>query len=72
MIGYTYDKNGNLTSITPPGKSAHDFSFTSVDEISGYTPPAVAGTGATNYGYNVDRELTTITLPDGSTDQVRL
>ncbi len=66
VISYAYDKNGNLTSITPPGKLAHDFSFTSVDEISGYTPPAVSGTGATTYAYNVDRELTTITLPDGS------
>ncbi len=65
VINFTYDNNGNLTSVTPPGKSAHDFAFTSVNLISSYTPPTVTGTGATTYAYDVDRELTTITRPDG-------
>ncbi len=67
VISYAYDKNGNLTSLTPPDKSAHNFSFSPVDVISAYTPPGVAGAGATTYSYNSDRELTTITLPDGNT-----
>jgi RHS repeat-associated protein len=65
VISYSYDANGNLTSVTPPGKSAHDFSYTPVDLPSSYTPPVVAGTGATTYTYNLDRDLTTITRPDG-------
>ena len=67
VINYSYDANGNLTSVTPPGKSAHDFSYTAVDLPSTYTPPVVAGTGATTYAYNLDRDLTTVTRPDGQT-----
>ena len=67
VIDYSYDANGNLTSVTPPGKSAHDFSYTAVDLPSAYAPPVVAGTGATTHAYNLDRDLTTITRPDGGT-----
>ena len=59
--------NGNLTSATPPGKLAHDFAYTAVDLIASYTPPAISGTGATTYTYNLDRDLTTITRPDRET-----
>jgi YD repeat-containing protein len=38
-ILYNYDANGNLTSITPPGKPAHNFSHTPVDLTDDYTPP---------------------------------
>jgi RHS repeat-associated protein len=67
VITYTYDANGNVTSVTPPGKSAHDFSYTAVDLTSVYTPPTVSGTGSTSYVYNADRDLTTVTRPDGET-----
>jgi RHS repeat-associated protein len=66
-IAYSYDPNGNLTSLTPPGKTAHDFSYTAVDEVSAYTPPGAAGTGATSYTYDADRELTKVSRPDGET-----
>lgn len=68
-VAYTYDANGNVTSITPPGKTAHMFAYTSVDLQSQYTPPAVAGVVApqTTYAYNVDRQPTLITRPDGQT-----
>lgn len=26
-IRYTYDPNGNLTSLTPPGREAHVFAY---------------------------------------------
>jgi RHS repeat-associated protein len=64
-ISYSHDANGNLTSVTPPGKSAHDFAYTAVDLPSDYTPPTIAGGGATSYAYDADRNLTTITRPDG-------
>jgi len=59
------DNNGNLKSITPPGRSAHVFNYTAVNLEAGYTPPAVAGTGATSYTYNKAKQLTQVTRPDG-------
>jgi hypothetical protein len=50
--------NGNLTSITPPGRSAHVFNYTAVNLEAGYTPPTVPGTGATSYQYNLAKQLT--------------
>ena len=35
--------------------------------MSSYTPPAVAGTGATTYEYNLDKQPTVVHRPDGST-----
>ncbi len=67
VIEYSYDANGNLTAMTPPGGVAHAFTYTPVDLASSYTPPAVAGTGATTYSYDLDRVLTQVTRPDGQT-----
>lgn len=66
VIGYGYDASGNLTSITPPGRPAHVFAFTDVNQTSSYTPPTVPGTGQTDYGYNIDRQLKHIIRPDGT------
>jgi YD repeat-containing protein len=67
-IGYTYDGNGNVTSITPPGRPAHAFSYTPVDLESDYNPPTVGFTPRdTQYTYNLDRQLTLVTRPDGQT-----
>ena len=67
-IGYTYDAKGNVTSVTPPGRPAHLFAYTPADLQDSYTPPD-AGTGATAtvYAYNLAKELTRITRPDGQT-----
>ena len=70
VVDYSYDANGNLTSVTPPGKSAHDFAYTAVDLPSSYNPPTLLGSGATTYTYDLDRDLTTITRPDGETIQL--
>jgi RHS repeat-associated protein len=67
VTAYAYDSNGNLISVTPPGKLAHNFSFTPVNLLSAYTPPAVTGTGSTTSTYNADRNLATVTRPDGQT-----
>jgi RHS repeat-associated protein len=65
-ILYAYDANDNLTSLTPPGRPAHRFSYTPVDRAETYEPPDVgAGSTQTAYTYNLDRQLTRITRPDG-------
>jgi len=64
-IAYSYDNLGNLLSITPPGRNPHVFNYTAVSLEAGYTPPAVAGTGATTYQYNLAKQLTSVIRPDG-------
>gem|GEM_PF-2711219 len=67
QVGFSYDANGNVTSVTPPSRPEHDFGYTPADLMSSYTPPAVAGTGATTYEYNLDKQPTVVHRPDGST-----
>ncbi|HMS84684.1 MAG TPA: hypothetical protein PKD12_13620, partial [Nitrospira sp.] len=70
-IGYTYDANGNVTGITPPGRPVHQFSYTPVDLEANYDPPAAGFSPKnTQYSYNLDRQLTTVTRPDGQTIQL--
>ncbi len=67
VIQYSYDANGNATSITPPGRPAHAFDYTPVNLEALYTPPAIGGPVTTQYTYNLDRQLTLVTRPDGQT-----
>ncbi|MBC7429940.1 MAG: hypothetical protein H7336_15105, partial [Bacteriovorax sp.] len=65
-IQYSYDKNGNLTSVTPPQKTAHSFTLNPLEMVSRYLPPSIGGKQtATNYSYNLDKQLTRIDRPDG-------
>ena len=66
-IAYSYDTNGNLTSLTPPARPAHVFNYNAVNQADLYTPPSVVGitTPQTIYDYNLDKQLTTVTRPDG-------
>jgi RHS repeat-associated protein len=66
-ILFGYDTDGNLTSVTPPSRPAHAFTVTPVGLMATYTPPAIAGAGATLYSYNRDRQLTAVGRPDGQT-----
>jgi uncharacterized protein RhaS with RHS repeats len=66
QIGFAYDANGNVTSITPPGRPGHEFSYMAVDLQQEYTPPDVGiGPTATTYAYDLDKRLTQISRPDG-------
>ncbi len=67
LIVYSYDANGNVTSITPPSRPAHGFDYTAVDLQSLYLPPVLPTLAAppTVYAYNLDKQLTQITRPDG-------
>ncbi|MBN4082476.1 hypothetical protein JYT13_01570 [Mariprofundus ferrooxydans] len=70
-IAYAYDNLGNLLSITPPGRNAHVFNYTAVSLEAGYTPPTLAGAGATTYQYNKAKQLTLVTRPDLQTLALR-
>ncbi|MBF0292445.1 MAG: RHS repeat protein, partial [Nitrospinae bacterium] len=69
MVSRTLDANGNVTSVAPPSRPAHGFAYTPVNLESSYNPPVVAGSGTTSttYAYNLDKQLTRITRPDGQT-----
>jgi RHS repeat-associated protein len=63
-----YDPNGNLASLTPPGRPAHGFQHTAVELEEVYTPPAVPGVTApqTVFQHNLDRQLELVTRPDAA------
>lgn len=67
VITYNYDSNGNLTSITPPGKSEHKLSFGLNDLLATYEPPLISGVNnvSTHFSYNNDKQITKIVRPDG-------
>ncbi len=68
---FGYDAAGNLTSTVPPGRSAHVFEYTGADEQSSYDPPDVGlANDITRFSYNLDRQLTRITRPDGDAVQL--
>ena len=68
QVLFAYDANGNLTSITPPGRPAHAFTYTPANVGEEYRAPNTgAGSTATHYTYNLDRQLTRLNPPDGRT-----
>jgi len=68
VIAMTWNANGDMTSITPPGKTAHSFSYNLFELVSEYLPPSLGAglSGATLYSYNLDKQLTQVNLPDGA------
>ena len=65
-IEYGYDRNGNLVSLTPPGRPAHTFGYTPVNLMADYIAPDIGGDStATRYTWSADRQLTRIARPDG-------
>jgi RHS repeat-associated protein len=68
VVGFSYDANGNLASLTPPGQPAHVFLYTEVDQEKEYQPPTLAGVSdpRTIYSYNIDRQLEQVTRPGPS------
>jgi YD repeat-containing protein len=67
ITGFGWDPLDNLSSVTPPGQPAHAMSYTPVNLLSTYTPPALASlvNPQTVYEYDPDRNLSTVTRPDG-------
>ncbi len=69
-ILFSYDAGGNITSITPPGRTPHEFVYNIMGLVSEYLPPSLGFTPKnTTYGYNLDDQLTSITRPDGKVIQ---
>lgn len=64
-VSMGYDLGGFLTSVTPPGRTAHGFTVNVLDQLGSYSPPPVAGVtpNATTYGYDLDAFLTTMSAP---------
>jgi len=70
QVTFGPDPNGNLTSLTPPGRPAHGFSYWPGDALKTYDPPAASIGGPlwpTSYSYDLDGALTQVLLPDAST-----
>jgi YD repeat-containing protein len=69
-INFGYYANGNMTSITPPGKPTHSFIYTKVNQEETYNPPALdSEIFQTWYEYTLDRQLSKVTRPDGNAVQ---
>ena len=68
VVGFGRDASGNVTSIVPPGRPAHGFTYTATDALESYRPPVASSTGllGTTYGYNLDGALAQVLLPDES------
>jgi len=67
-INFTYDDNGNVTSITPPARPQHGFAYDAVNLETDYDPPNIGlPQHATQFAYNLDKQLTSILRPDGQT-----
>jgi RHS repeat-associated protein len=65
-VGYGWDAAGNLTNVTPPGRPAHLQSYTPVNLLQSYAPPAVPGVSdpATMFTHDLDRKARVTTRPD--------
>ena len=65
-MGLSYDDDGNTDSVTPPGQPEHAFNYTPVDQESRYSPPDIGlPEHDTTRLYNLDRQQTDVTRPDG-------
>lgn len=65
VIVTDYDKNGNVIGLTPAGKPKHLIGFDLVDLMVSYLPPVLGGPEVTQYQYNLDKEIKSISRPDG-------
>ncbi len=69
VVGFGYDALGNLTSVTPPGKPSHLFSYTPDNRLESYTAPDTGdgnGPATTSYAYDLDGHPTEVDRADGS------
>jgi len=70
VTGLAWDPNGNLATVTPPQDIASTLSYTPLNQLSSYVPPApnnTAGPWSNTITYKDDRKLDTITTADLAT-----
>ena len=66
FLGTGYDADSNTSSMTLPSHGQHLFTYSPVEELASYTPPSVSSASpTTSYAYDLDRNLKTMTRPDG-------
>jgi RHS repeat-associated protein len=66
-IQYGYDRNGNLTSIQPPGRPSHLFQYTASNLVKRYVAPDVGdGPAVSELDYNLDDRVTQVRRADSS------
>lgn len=65
VTGYDWDAIGNMTSLTPPGRSSHAQTFTGFSQLKSYTAPEMSSvtSTATIFDYDRDRNLRRMTSP---------
>ncbi|MCL2726618.1 MAG: hypothetical protein FWD69_19535, partial [Polyangiaceae bacterium] len=67
-LGLSYDADGNLVSVTPPSKPAHDFSWDASNRMSTYAPPNLGFLPKdTAYAYDFDGLLLSMLQPEKPT-----
>lgn len=68
VLTYTYDDNGNMTSLETATSNTHGFLSNLYNLMASYTAPILSSTNyVTSYAYNNDKQLTQITRPDSTT-----
>jgi len=53
-----------MTKMILPHGMVHNFTYNGLELLGKYQPPIIAGVNDTDYEYNLDKQLTKITLPD--------
>ena len=67
-VAFSYDAEGRVSSLTPPGRPPHSFTYTAAGSLATYTPPPVGPlSGTVAYVYDDDGQLAEIRRPDGRT-----
>ncbi|MBU0944239.1 MAG: PKD domain-containing protein [Proteobacteria bacterium] len=61
--GFSYDANGNLSTVTTAKGVTHSFTTNKVNKTAGYTLPDAGG--SYSFMYDNDRRVTNITFPSG-------
>ena len=64
IIHFQYDDAGNMTVLTTPTPADNVFEYNGVNKPSSYTTQL---NSVTTYGYDKERQLTSVTLPSGKT-----
>lgn len=64
LTQFAWFDDGQLKSVTPPGKTAHQLGYDARGILKTYTPPTLGGTDEkTNFGVDLDRFLQSIDAP---------
>lgn len=67
QIDFSYDNNGNMTSISPPGKLPAEMSYTALSQLETYDPPyAGFNLDIMSWDYNIDGQVSAVHQPGGT------